>query len=74
MKSRAVEPLVRELQKAVQSKTSDAGAEAAILKLLGKLAALSGVKQFPARVKCANLPWHTLHAALTDSLEPVSTE
>ncbi|KKL09200.1 hypothetical protein LCGC14_2568250, partial [marine sediment metagenome] len=38
MKSRAVEPLVRELQKAVQSKTSAAGAEAAIVKLLGKLA------------------------------------
>ena len=43
-------------------------------KLLGKLAALSGVKQFPARVKCANLPWHTLHAALTDSAGSVSTE
>lgn len=43
-------------------------------KLLGKLAALSGVKQFPARVKCANLPWHTLHAALIDSAEAVSTE
>jgi len=32
------------------------------------------VKKFPARVKCANLPWHTLHAALSDSAEPVSTE
>jgi nitrogen fixation NifU-like protein len=41
---------------------------------LGKLAALAGVKQFPARVKCANLPWHTLHAALTGSGEPVTTE
>jgi nitrogen fixation NifU-like protein len=41
---------------------------------LGKLAALAGVKQFPARVKCANLPWHTLHAALTDKSEPVTTE
>jgi nitrogen fixation NifU-like protein len=30
-----------------------------------KLMAFSGVKEFPARVKCANLPWHTLHAALT---------
>jgi nitrogen fixation NifU-like protein len=29
-----------------------------------KLVAFSGVKEFPARVKCANLPWHTLHAAL----------
>ncbi len=33
---------------------------------LGKLAAFAGVKQFPARVKCANLAWHTLHAALTN--------
>lgn len=41
---------------------------------LGKLAAFSGVRQFPARVKCANLAWHTLHAALTASAEPVSTE
>ena len=31
-----------------------------------KLWAFSGVKEFPARVKCANLPWHTLHAALTN--------
>ncbi len=29
-----------------------------------KLMAFGGVKEFPARVKCANLPWHTLHAAL----------
>jgi nitrogen fixation protein NifU and related proteins len=29
-----------------------------------RLAAFAGVKEFPARVKCANLPWHTLHAAL----------
>ncbi len=41
---------------------------------LGKLAALGGVRQFPARVKCANLPWHTLHAALQASPKPVSTE
>jgi len=31
---------------------------------LGKLAALAGVRQYPSRVKCANLSWHTLHAAL----------
>ncbi len=41
---------------------------------LGKLAAFGGVRQFPARVKCANLAWHTLHAALTRASEPVSTE
>lgn len=41
---------------------------------LGKLAALSGVREFPARVKCASLCWHTLNAALDQSNAPVSTE
>ncbi len=41
---------------------------------LGKLAALSGVREFPARVKCASLCWHTLNAALARSAQPVSTE
>lgn len=41
---------------------------------LGKLAALSGVREFPARVKCASLCWHTLNAALEHQAEPVSTE
>ena len=41
---------------------------------LGKLAALSGVREFPARVKCASLCWHTLNAALAHTDEPVSTE
>ena len=41
---------------------------------LGKLAALSGVREFPARVKCASLCWHTLNAALDQSAATVSTE
>ncbi|HET7757772.1 MAG TPA: SUF system NifU family Fe-S cluster assembly protein [Steroidobacteraceae bacterium] len=41
---------------------------------LGKLAALSGVREFPARVKCASLPWHTLNAALEHHAASVSTE
>jgi nitrogen fixation NifU-like protein len=41
---------------------------------LGKLAALSGVREFPARVKCASLCWHTLNAALEKSDATVSTE
>ncbi|EQD55743.1 NifU family SUF system FeS assembly protein, partial [mine drainage metagenome] len=41
---------------------------------LGKLVALGGVRQYPARVKCATLPWHTLDAALHNRLEPVTTE
>jgi nitrogen fixation NifU-like protein len=41
---------------------------------VGKLAALAGVRQFPARVKCASLAWHTLRAALDSHEEVVSTE
>jgi nitrogen fixation NifU-like protein len=40
----------------------------------GKLAAFSGVRAFPSRIKCANLAWHALHAALQNSPEPVTTE
>jgi nitrogen fixation protein NifU and related proteins len=41
---------------------------------LGKLTVFSGVSEFPVRVKCATLAWHTLQAALEDKQEPVSTE
>lgn len=41
---------------------------------LGKLEVLSGVREFPTRVKCATLAWHTLNAALEDKDEPVTTE
>ena len=41
---------------------------------LGKLAAFGGVSEFPLRVKCASLAWHTLKAALEGSGESISTE
>ena len=41
---------------------------------LGKLAVFSGVCDYPTRVKCATLAWHTLHAALRGEGEKVSTE
>lgn len=43
---------------------------------LGKLTVFSGVREFPVRVKCATLAWHTLHAALEGEgeREPVMTE
>ncbi len=41
---------------------------------LGKLAVFSGVSEFPVRVKCATLAWHTLKAALEGKQEAVSTE
>ena len=40
---------------------------------MGKLSVLAGVREFPVRVKCASLAWHTLKAAL-DREEAVSTE
>jgi nitrogen fixation NifU-like protein len=41
---------------------------------LGKLAVFSGVCEFPTRVKCATLAWHTLQAALEEKQQAVSTE
>jgi nitrogen fixation NifU-like protein len=41
---------------------------------LGKLEVFTGVREFPVRVKCATLPWHTLRAALEGEEKPVSTE
>ena len=41
---------------------------------LGKLAVFAGVREFPVRVKCATLCWHTLRAALGGGGETVSTE
>lgn len=41
---------------------------------LGKLTVFSGVSEFPVRVKCATLAWHTLQAALEGKQDPISTE
>ena len=52
----------------VTGETTSATAE------LGKLKLLGGVREFPARVKCATLAWHTLNAALRDQSGTVTTE
>ena len=44
------------------------------IETLDKLAVFSGVREFPVRVKCATLPWHTLQAAIKNQNVPVSTE
>lgn len=44
------------------------------MEALGKLAVFSGIREYPTRVKCASLPWHTLRAALETEPEPISTE
>lgn len=61
---------IETLFRRVHALLTEQGASAADL---GKLAALSGVREFPARVKCASLCWHTLNAAL-ESGATVSTE
>lgn len=41
---------------------------------LGKIRALDGVREFPARVKCATLAWHALNSAINEQATPVTTE
>jgi nitrogen fixation NifU-like protein len=70
-KTRAeAEELFERFHKVVTGQTPANGNQAE----LGKLAVFSGVSEFPARVKCATLAWHTLQAALEEKQEAVSTE
>jgi nitrogen fixation NifU-like protein len=72
-KSRAdVEALFDRFHRLITSDPSRAESNAA--PELGKLAVFSGVCEFPVRVKCASLAWHTLKAALAGEAKPVSTE
>jgi nitrogen fixation NifU-like protein len=51
-----------------------AGVDEAVEESLGKLTVFCGVREFPSRVKCASLAWHTLHAAIEAKQEAVTTE
>lgn len=63
------------LFQAFHKRLTDAECPAELLEMdIGKLEALEGVKEFPVRVKCATLCWHTMMAALHEKDEPVSTE
>jgi nitrogen fixation NifU-like protein len=53
---------------------SEAPPDPELLSRVGKLAVFMGVSEYPTRVKCATLAWHTLHAALAASGGTVSTE
>jgi nitrogen fixation protein NifU and related proteins len=64
----AVGHLFEQVHNLLTQQDAPAGAE------LGKLAALQGVREFPSRVKCASLCWHTLNAALDRGASTVSTE
>ncbi|NOQ36953.1 MAG: SUF system NifU family Fe-S cluster assembly protein [Methylococcaceae bacterium] len=50
------------------------GKEEIQLEAVGKLAVLAGVREYPARVKCATLAWHTLDAAIKNEANSISTE
>jgi nitrogen fixation protein NifU and related proteins len=63
------ERLFNEFHKMVTGESENGSEESE----LGNLMIFSGVREFPVRVKCATLPWHTLHAALNNE-ELVSTE
>jgi len=62
------EQLFRAFQDIATGKADAGGAN------LGKLQVLAGVRDYPARVKCATLAWHTVHAALANDGGQVSTE
>ncbi len=64
----AIGALFEKVHSLLTQQNAEAGTE------LGKLAALQGVREFPARVKCASLCWHTLNAALDRGASTVSTE
>lgn len=63
------EDLFQQFHKMTTGKEEDINLEA-----IGKLAVLAGVREYPARVKCATLAWHTLDAALKNEQESISTE
>ncbi len=54
------------------SRILNSDTEAPALEALGELASLAGVRQFPARIKCASLPWHTYRAALRGDAKAVT--
>jgi|ERR1035437_5395559 nitrogen fixation NifU-like protein len=64
-----VETLFAEFQRMVRGEMDEEAEE----NHLGRLKIFAGVREFPARVKCASLSWHTLHAALKGD-EAVTTE
>jgi nitrogen fixation NifU-like protein len=72
VKGKTVEEAERMFEEFHQMVTS--GIEHAVEESLGKLAVFCGVREFPSRVKCASLAWHTLHAALEAKGETASTE
>ena len=74
LKGKSVEEAKRIFKQFHSMVTGDPDQEPESVKGLGKLGVLAGVKEFPVRVKCASLAWHTFKAAIEESEESVSTE
>lgn len=64
------EELFQQFHQLVTGQTDNNGAR----EKLGKLAVFAGVSEYPVRVKCATLAWHTLHAALEGKEKSITTE
>ncbi len=73
MKGKSVQEM-QSLFNAFQHMVTAAPSEFPDADRLGKLAVLAGVREFPSRIKCATLCWHTLKAATEDSGKVVKTE
>ena len=70
MKKEEAEKLFEKFHDLVTGKLTDENE----IEELGKLAVFAGVRDFPARVKCASLAWHTMISALQDGNKVISTE
>ena len=66
-----LETLFEQVHAMLTGDPPDAGSD---LEKLDKLAVLSGVREYPSRVKCASLGWHALKSAIEGTEEPISTE
>jgi nitrogen fixation NifU-like protein len=74
VKGRSLEEAERLFHQFHEMLTGDPSREARAAEELGKLAVFAGVREYPVRVKCATLAWHTLRAACAGRREPVTTE
>jgi nitrogen fixation NifU-like protein len=74
IKGKTVEEVSELFEKFHQMVTGDPEKNKELVESLGKLKAFSGVCEYPTRVKCASLPWHTLKAAMEDTQDAATTE
>ena len=74
VKGRTFEEVARLFESFHEMVTGDPSQKAEVPASLGKLSVMAGVREFPVRVKCATLAWHTLQAALGEGEKVISTE